>query len=54
MNSKEVHEELQDSRIAELERRVEVLTESLKTTIKVFEQQQQFNNLVKDTITGGK
>jgi len=54
MNSKEVHEELQDSRIKELERRVEALTESLKTTIRLFEQQQEFNNLVKETITGGK
>lgn len=50
----ELLEELQDTRIKELERRVEVLTEAIKTISKCFEEQQKFNEIVKETITGRK
>lgn len=50
----ELLEELQDARIQELERRVDMLVKALKTTATAFEEQQKFNRIVKDTITGGK
>ena len=50
----ELLEELQDARIQELERRVDVLVQAIKTTATAFEEQQKFNLIVKDTITKGK